>query len=216
MRELSGLGKISCSKLRAIMGGPPQWIGYRAQIIDEWRLLGNPQAIDNARINERTSAAMRHGLDHEDQGIAEFLLRHDEVKLEEKNTSVFVHRNMDYLCGTPDLCWSMSGLELKCPFVEARHVLHGQPVPVEHWPQLQGYIAITDVRYWFFVSYFVTDQAQSLYTEIRVNRDDAYINRMLARAERFWDYTVQEDEEAIYDYYPEAAGFGDTSLPILF
>lgn len=210
MRQIEGLGKVSCSRLSAVMGSPVAWISYRAEIRKEWELLGDPARLEAAQATERTTRAMRHGRETEDRALAEFEIRHPEAARGSRGRVLF-HPRFRWLCGTPDLTFPASGVEVKCPVNEARHVLQGQPIPREHWPQLQGYMAITGVPYWWFVSYFIMHAASGLasYTENRVQRDETYIARMLKRAEAFWRYVCDDDEASVYDYYPKSPGFED-------
>lgn len=249
MRQIEGLGKVSCSRLVAVMGSPTAWISYREDIRKEWVLLGDPYAEAKMRAIDDSFVPrpIRHGRDTEERALAEFLLRHpelDTVFIEPAplsgaqvsvpslaNTTVLMHPRHPWFCGTPDIRFAdeqlpMSGVktgaEVKCPVNEDRHVRKNQPLPTRYYDQIQGYIELTGSEGWWFVSYYLVDlyktdnpypqeTVSALYTERWIPRHDAYIIKMMARAEMFWAYVVQDDAEAIDDYYPQAQALGDLS-----
>ena len=91
------------------------------------------------------------------------------------------------------------GLEIKCPYQTAIHIETLQKgMPKEHTPQVQGCMWISGRQWWDFVSYDPRlPEALQLYVQ-RIERDQAFIDKLEEEVRRFLvevDQTVEELNE---------------------
>jgi hypothetical protein len=176
---------------------------YRMQLLSE-RITGMPAPEINA-------AALSWGKENEEAARLAY-----EMYKAAQGEPVYVesvgfqqHPEIDWLGTSPDgLVGEHGMIEIKCPWNTANHLLtiisaskalaHALlgtnpedvkivPVPPEHMPQIQGNLWVLDRQWCDFVSYDprVPEHLQ-LYV-YRVERDDAYIEKLKAETLKFLD-----------------------------
>lgn len=95
------------------------------------------------------------------------------------------HPGLQYVGYSPDGLVGDEGLiEIKCPALETRHMrtVESQKCPDDYYAQVQGGLWVTGRKWADFISYF-----PSISTEIvRVERDEAFINRLAAECAAVW------------------------------
>lgn len=174
--HLQRAGKITASRMGDVMGTPSARAKYMRELGFE-RLAGVAK-------HSASGKALAWGIDLEPyakQAIeieTGLIIRPAEFKLHPAYP--FIGASADGLID-PDGGW-----ENKCPHDEAVHMqalLDG--MPAEHMPQVQAGMAVHGRAWWLFTSY---DPRQAepyrLYTQ-RVERDEAYIARMVAACRQF-------------------------------
>lgn len=131
-----------------------------------------------------SSKSLNWGTEVEDFAIDAYELR---TGLITARSPFVVHPRYDFIGASPDrLVGVDGGCEVKCPHDEGVHIetwLSG--MPEDHIPQVQGGMLVTGRAWWDFISY---DPRQGerfrLYVQ-RIERDQAYINSMLAELLQF-------------------------------
>jgi predicted phage-related endonuclease len=137
---------------------------------------------------ERTSGIPRHevGSKSLQWGTDVETFAREAYELETGNIVVqsgfVLHPQYDFIGCSPDgLVGAKGGLEMKCPHDEQVHIktiLYG--MPEEHIPQVQGNMLVTGREFWDFVSYDPRQkESLRLYVQ-RIQRDEAYISKLLA------------------------------------
>lgn len=185
--------------------GDPKWLALRCgkitgsrfrAVMDIQKRTGHPNAarrklIETLRQEIRTGVPeytepnefMRHGTAMEPLARKAYEFLHDCVC----DVPAFIaHRALDYIGFSPDGLIGDDGMiEIKCPYVEARHTrtIESQQCPGEYWPQVQGGLWITDRPWCDFVSYFPSISVEV----VRVERDDRYIARLASECTKVWD-----------------------------
>jgi len=122
-----------------------------------------------------------------------------------ENEFAYIHHPTEPGIGcSPDGIIGEDGLiEIKCPFNGAKWIAMGRRgliLPAEHVPQVQGSLWVTG-RSWYVFCYFdprVKASGLDPLLHVRIERDDAYINDLLApRILAFRDYLTAEYEKLI-------------------
>jgi putative phage-type endonuclease len=180
--------------------GTAEWLKWRDLGIggsDAAAIMGSTPYMDVLELYNRklglepplqTNAAMQRGHDLEPIARVEFEL---ETGLHMK-PGCFIHPEYDFMRASLDGI-SADGkyiLEIKCPGLTThREALTGKIKPY-YFTQMQHCMAVTATEMCYYCSYTDLPDIQSLYiTEIE--RDDAYIERMIQREAIFWDSVVK-------------------------
>jgi hypothetical protein len=87
----------------------------------------------------------------------------------------------------------IAGLELKCPLSKhhARYLVDGE-LPAKYKPQVHGSMAVTGLRYWYFMSY-----CPGLAPFITRVEWDSYTDKMADALDRFLLYYAQRRKEVM-------------------
>ncbi len=174
--HLQRAGKITASRFNDVLGSPAARQKYMRELCFE-RLAA-------AAKHSVTGKALAWGTDLEPfaKAAAELATGHiiEAAAFKLHPAYPFIGASADGLI-EPDGGW-----ENKCPHDEAVHIatwLDG--MPADHRAQVQGNMAVHGRSWWLFTSY---DPRQSerfrLYTQ-RIERDDAYIARLIAACRQF-------------------------------
>jgi putative phage-type endonuclease len=171
-------GKLTASRFADVLGTKAARAKYMREIVFE-RAAGVPK-------HEVSSKSLAWGSELEVFARDDFQL---ETGLIVEPAPFMVHPAYPFIGASPDgLIGTDAGYESKCPHDEAVHVqtlLEG--MPSEHIPQVQGNMAVTGRSHWWFVSYDPR-QAERLRLFVqRVQRDDAYIAKLIAELRAFND-----------------------------
>ncbi len=112
-----------------------------------------------------------------------FITRDDEV----------IGCSPDSLIYSPDHPEPIAGLELKCPLSKhhARYLVDGE-LPAKYKPQVHGSMAVTGLRYWYFMSY-----CPGLAPFITRVEWDSYTDKMADALDRFLLYYAQRRKEVM-------------------
>lgn len=104
-----------------------------------------------------------------------------------------VHPEIEHFGGTPDWKCDEFGIDIKCPNQKNHHdnLVEGvQLSKYEH--QFQSYMAITGLDRWGLASYNKAFPDNTKMAIAWMERDQAYIDKLLDRVQKFWP--VVEDE----------------------
>lgn len=194
---IARLGRITASDYKTIMadkkkdGGRIQaWHDLIVEKVTE-RLTGQPILIPD-------NYAMKWGRDHEDEGKAAYSFLHDVEVIE---APFIPHPELMAGCSPDGLIGLDGGCEFKCPANSTVHLntwLNG--MPKEHMAQIQGCMWGTDREWWDFCSYDPRMPAHlQLYVQ-RIERDEAYIQKLEAGIRAFLD-----EVDAFINKLPRAA-----------
>jgi predicted phage-related endonuclease len=137
---------------------------------------------------ERTSGVPRHEIGSKSLqwGSDVETFAREAYELETGNIVVesgfLLHPKFHFIGCSPDgLVGLLGGIEMKCPHDEQVHIktiLSG--MPEEHMPQVQGAMLVTGREWWDFISYDPRQkESLRLYVQ-RIERDEAYIQKLLA------------------------------------
>lgn len=74
-------------------------------------------------------------------------------------------------------------VEIKCPGMADHNAALQGKIPEKYYPQLQHQMAVAGVGNMFYMSY----EDPTSHSILKVERDDAYVNRMMALEKTFWD-----------------------------
>lgn len=184
-------GKLTASRFVDVLGTKAARAKYMREIVFE-RLSGIAK-------HEVSSKSLAWGQDVEPFQREAFEL---ETGLVVRQSGFMLHPAYPFIGASPDgLIDTDGGLEMKSPHDEAVHVqtlLEG--MPAEHMAQVQGSMAVTGRRWWYFTSY---DPRQAerfrLYVQ-RVERDDVFIARLMGEL-----LTFNEQAEAMLRQLDTAA-----------
>lgn len=149
------------------------------------RMTGEPMAqIDGY--------ALRWGSDVEPFAREAYAL---ETGLSVLETGFLLHPEYPFAGASPDgLIGDDGGLEMKCPKNSRVHLERFESgVPPEYVPQIQGGMWVTSRQWWDFVSYDPRMPESHQLLRIRVERDQAYIDKLEA--------AVLEAEAKVQDLY---------------
>ncbi len=129
-----------------------------------------------------TAPALEHGLIYEDAAVEAYELQ-TFAEVERVLEPLVLN---EYVAGTPDGLIGTEGIiEVKCPWNPKNHLFNlvsGEQVD-QYTPQMQGYMWITGAKWCDFISYDPR-YPENLQTKIiRVERDQAYIDRLAERIE---------------------------------
>lgn len=169
-------GKLTASRFCDVLGTKSARAKYLREIVFE-RAAGVPK-------HDVSSKSLAWGNDVEPFQREAFEL---ETGLVVRESGFVLHPVYPFIGSSPDgLIDPDGGLEMKSPHDEAVHVqtlLEG--MPDEHMAQVQGNMAVTGRSFWYFTSY---DPRQApplrLYVQ-RIQRDDAYIAKLIAALVQF-------------------------------
>lgn len=141
------------------------------QVVVE-RMTGQP-------VEGPTAAALQWGEDVEPFAREAYELETGNVVIE---AGFIPHPTLAFAGASPDgLIGEDGGLEMKCPKNPAIHLerfING--LPDEYYPQIQGCMWVTGRKWWDFVSFDPRMPESHRLLRIRVERDDAYIQRLEA------------------------------------
>lgn len=105
------------------------------------------------------------------------------------------HPEREYVGFSPDGLIGDDGLiEIKSPALEHRHLrtVESQRCPDDYLPQCQGGLWVTGRQWCDFISYFPSISVEI----VRVQRDEAYINRLAAECAAVWADVIDAQERA--------------------
>lgn len=182
-------GKFSASEMADLLSG-----GGKKVTATRTNLIARKVAERLTGVMEQgyTSAAMQHGIDHEDDARDLYFV-HRELPIEEEG---FIdHPAIPYSGCSPDGMVSGDGLvEIKCPNT-ATHIeyLRTKKVPNKYLYQMQWQMACTGRQWCDFVSYDPRMPEHLCLLVIRVPRDDDLIADLEAAVRK----GVEEVEEII-------------------
>jgi predicted phage-related endonuclease len=173
-------GKITGSRMHVIMNG-----GARAwqTLADRLRLEALTDEVPEPDIEH--VPAIAHGRKYEPiaRTNAELVLGYDF-----ELPGFRQHPQYEFIGCSADFCAVPLPGEIKAPLVLERHmeVYRTQRMPEEHIPQVQCEIAVYNAPAALFVSYHPDAAHWKMRTVIvKVDRDEDYIERMLARCNEF-------------------------------
>ena len=92
-------------------------------------------------------------------------------------------------------------VEIKCPGIsQAEKTYRKKEIPVHYIPQLQHQLAVTGLKEIYYFSYFPSiDGGADWSILLKLERDDKYIEQLIAREEKF--HTIlMKSIEAIYEH----------------
>lgn len=168
--------KLTASRFKDVLKGGEYRAKYLRQLAFE-RLSGSP-------IHEAHGHALRWGKECEPCAREEYELETGNLVIE---TGFVLHPQYPFIgCSSDGLVGNDGAIEIKCPYDESIHVqtwLNG--IPKEHIPQTQGNLLVTGRQWIDFVSYDPRQaRGYQLYVQ-RVERDEAYIEKLLAELLQF-------------------------------
>src|SRR4249919_1340369 len=111
------------------------------------------------------------------------------------HAAFLAHPTLPYVGYSPDGFVPPDGLiEIKCPALEGRHTrtVESGKCPDDYMPQVQGGLWVTNCQWAHFISYFPSISVEI----VRVERDEAFINRLAAECAAVWAETIHAREEA--------------------
>lgn len=179
-------GKITGSRFRAVMDlnrrtGKPN--ASRRALVETLRkelLFGVPEEVEE---NEY----MAHGkaMEPRARGYYEFL-----NDCECAVPALMRHLTIPYIAYSPDGLVGKGMIEIKSPFLEARHLrtVESKSVPDDYLPQVQGGMWVCEREWCDYISYFPEISVEI----IRVYRDDKYIERLANECEAVWNEVNQQ------------------------
>lgn len=178
--HLARRGKITGSRMHIIMqGGARAW----QTLADRLRLEAVADDIPEPDIEY--VPAIAHGRKYEPVARANAEL---ELGFDFQLVGFKQHPEYDFIGCSADACAIPLPVEIKAPLVLEKHmeVYRTRRMPEEHTPQVQCEIAVYNAPAGLFVSYHPDAPHWRMRTVIvRVDRDDAYIERMVARCGEF-------------------------------
>lgn len=134
--------------------------------------------------------SLEWGKYHEPEARSQYILMTgNDVKI----TGFFIHNELSKVGGSPDalvidpLMPVMGGLEIKCPYNSDVHVKTLKTgVPIDHLPQIHGYMWLLGLTWWDFVSYDPRqeDVNNRFYLQ-RIYRDDKFHSQIDERVKWF-------------------------------
>lgn len=174
------LGKLTASKFSHVVskgrGSAPSKTreSYMYQLIAE-KLTGEPQSSFK-------SSAMEWGNYCEPAARAAYELANDVDVIE----CAFIERDENIGVSPDGLVGDDGLLEIKCPnsVTQIKRFLSGE-FPTEYKAQVQGQLWVSGRDWCDFVSYDPRIEGEASYFEIRVNRDEEYIQELEKQCELF-------------------------------
>ncbi len=112
-----------------------------------------------------------------------------------EHAAIVQHPQIPYVAYSPDGLPPPDGLvEIKCPFLEARHTrtVESQKCPDDYYPQVQGGLWVTGRQWCDFISYFPSISVEI----VRVYRDEAFIKRLADECASVWAEVNSAQEKA--------------------
>lgn len=158
---------------------------YKNEILDY--LKGVPY------FEEETPPWFKHGIELEQEAIARYEW---ETDTEVCPVGIKEHPKYFFIAGSPDgFVGDDGGIEVKSRRSYAEHKRcekHG--ITSGHIPQVQGYLWITDRKWFDFVSYY-SNNGKTLIHIFRVFADKKYHSKLESACIRFWDEIQKEFNE---------------------
>ena len=168
-------GIITASQFRRVMGGHRGRASYLAQILDDRKAMDEGWWETRQEQQELDTASMAWGKKYEPAARAAYEL----VKDVDVVTVGFVRISGRLVGGSGDGLVEPDGvIEIKCPSNPDYHtktLLYG--MDIDHIPQVQGMMWISNRIYCDFISYDERNLVQPLYVQ-RIPRDDQYIGAL--------------------------------------
>lgn len=174
------VGKITASRFADVLANGKAGAPSKTRQSYLYELAS--EIITNQAADSFTSPAMEHGTLCEPLARIEYEER-EGLPVEQIG---FVQYN-DMIGCSPDGCVGENGLiEIKCPktSTQIQRVLDGV-FPSEYQAQVQGQLWVCDRQWCDFVSFDPRIEGPAQYFKIRVNRDDAYIEKLKNGVELF-------------------------------
>lgn len=176
-------GKITCSEMGRALAMSK---AYANQLQDD---LSGCSLMDDE--NAYTGKQTEWGRQSESLAVAAYELRTGQ---DVEPVGFVVHPEHSHIGGSPDGLVSDSGtIEVKCPYnpmVHQRNRLAG--VQDGYMPQIQGLLWVTGREWCDFLSFDPREFSPLDLAVWRVNRDDAYIRRLVSACERFWEMVTSD------------------------
>ena len=180
---LARTGKVTASRVKDVMAklknGKPA--AERDRYL--WELVA--ERLTGQATRHFQNGAMSHGVEYEINARIEFEFRTGQSVQE---IGFCIHRELnDFGCSPDGLVGDYGLVEIKCPFNSAVHLqtLIAGEMPAEHMPQVQAQMSVMGREWCDFVSFDprMPDPFNCFIT--RVNRDEQYIDAMLAEIGAF-------------------------------
>lgn len=90
-------------------------------------------------------------------------------------------------------------LEVKCPLKEDREEeLSEENIPIYYWIQCQVYMNMLDIKYTYYVEYYVPDK---LYY-IKIERDNDWWNNNISKIEKYYNEMIKYAVKGNLDEHP--------------
>ena len=105
------------------------------------------------------------------------------------------HPDLDYIGFSPDGLVGDDGIiEIKSPALEPRHMrtVESRKCPDDYLPQCQGGLWVTGRQWCDFISYFPSISVEI----VRVERDEAFIQRLAAECAAVWSQVIAQEDIA--------------------
>ena len=176
-------GKVTASRVKDVLAklksGKPG--AERERYL--WELVA--ERLTREPTRHFTNAAMQHGVEYEINARIEYEFRAGNPVQE---IGFCIHRTYDHFGCSPDGLVGEYGLvEIKCPFNSAVHLqtLIAGEMPAEHMAQIQAQLAVMGREWCDFVSFDPRMPDPYNCFIARVNRDEKYIDAMLAEVGAF-------------------------------
>lgn len=194
-------GRITGSRIKDVMAVTQKGTPGAARTAYLWELVKQRLTEYDPEEPQYVNAAMQHGIDQEANAIAFY----EVLKQVEVTASGFiVHPTMPYAGCSPDgLIESPDPgvLEVKCPKTENHlKAIHANVAPEEYLDQCHWAINVTGASYCHLVMYDPRVPEDLQMKVFRIERDDAYIERLeeaIAKFNREINDTIQTIKENI-------------------
>lgn len=185
-------GRLTGTEFRVLMHGTR---AARDKLAADKRFqLANPCPADIAEINARS---LDWGRDNEPRAAARYELARFDLLF----PAFIIHPKYDFIGVSPDGINDLGrgvsdrGVEIKCPHNQAIHSsTWNLGMPVDHYPQVQGGMFVTDFGLWDFISFDPRLPAPKDFYLQTIQRDGDYISRLERRCLDLWDL-VNSDRE---------------------
>lgn len=137
------------------------------------------ETVSGYKTETYQNLAMQRGTELEGEARQFFEFTHD---IQVKQVGLVYPDEEKNYAASPDGLLEDSGLEIKCPLVHTHvgYLLEGK-LPTEYFQQVQGGMLTTGFDHWWFLSYYPGLPALVL----RVERDDAFIDKLRAELDKF-------------------------------
>ncbi len=192
-------GKITGSKVRRVLTGTAStgWKSLARDLSEEMRQDTMPE---RQRI-----AAMEHGEAMEPTTLANAALDYGfklvPVGFKQHPTIPYIGASSDFLVRIGRSRTKFINGEAKSPQLLERHlrVVMNRQLPEEYKPQVQLQMAVHGADLTYFISHHANAPDWRMRTvKIEVERDQRFIDYMLARCAAFWNfYTFQDGDEPL-------------------
>lgn len=180
------MGKITASKFKDVLAKGKGGAASKTRLTYMYQIAA--EIITGEREESFSNKYMEWGNEWESSARAAYELNHsvdiDQVAFIELDEGIGV--SPDGLVGDNGL------IEIKCPKTTTQigWFLKGK-VPPEHYAQIQGQIWVSGRDFCDFVSFDPRINGESGYFEVRVNRDEEYIENLKVECFKFIDELKQ-------------------------